>query len=134
MCRIIPPKEGIFPYISILFRIETFHPSPFFFQDEAEKGDPVAQTLRAMRASSAEESWRWLKQAAESGFPRAQLYFGKAYEDGLVQKPQTQEAAEWFEKSRRNGEVDACFWDRIIIAFEFCKVKESYSCLINKNN
>lgn len=31
MCRIIPPKESIFPYISILFRIETFHPSPFFF-------------------------------------------------------------------------------------------------------
>ena len=45
MCRIIPPKEGIFPYISILFRIETFHPSPFFFQDEAEKGDPVGTDL-----------------------------------------------------------------------------------------
>ena len=93
----------------------------------------MAQTLRAMRASTASESWRWLKQAAASGFPRAQLYFGKAYEDGLVQKPQPQEAAEWFEKSRRNGEVDACFLD-LFFAFEFCKVKESCSCLTNKNN
>lgn len=81
-----------------------------WWQAEAEEGDPVAQTLRAMRASTAMESWTWLKSAAQSGFPRAQLYFGKAHEDGLIQKPQLEEAAEWFEKSRRNGEIDACFY------------------------
>ena len=52
-----------------------------WWQAEAEEGDPVAQTLRAMRASTAMESWTWLKSAAQSGFPRAQLYFGKAHED-----------------------------------------------------
>lgn len=68
----------------------------------------MAQTLRAMRASTKEESWNWLKSAAESGFPRAQLYFGKAHEDGLMKPEAPQEAAAWFEKSRQNGEVDAC--------------------------
>ena len=68
----------------------------------------MAQTLRAMRASTAMESWTWLKQAAQRGFPRAQLYFGKAHEDSLVKAAEPLEAAEWFEKSRRNGEVDAC--------------------------
>merc|ERR1719203_843363 len=51
--------------------------------EEAELGDPVAQTLRGMRARTEEESRRWLRTAAEAGFPRAQLYYGKTLQDGI---------------------------------------------------
>lgn len=79
-----------------------------WWQREAERGDAVAQTLRAMRASSREESFKWLAEAAESGFPRAQLYLGKAFEDGLGGEKDDKQAASWFEEARKNGEVDAC--------------------------
>ena len=79
-----------------------------WWQEEASKGDPVAQTLRAMRAARKEDSFTWLSQAAESHFPRAQLYLGKAFEDGkLIQKDEKQ-AKRWYEEARKNGEVDAC--------------------------
>ncbi|CAJ1390655.1 unnamed protein product [Effrenium voratum] len=77
-----------------------------WWQLEAEAGDPVAQTLRAMRASTQEESWTWLQSAARQSFPRAQLYLGKAHED----RGATQTAAGWYESARHGGEVDACFY------------------------
>ena len=81
-----------------------------WWKREAENGDPVAQTLRAMRAATPEESWTWLETAANSGFPRAQLYFGKAIEDGLRGQPNHEQAAQWYEKSRQGGEVDSCYY------------------------
>ena len=81
-----------------------------WWKKEAEGGDPVAQTLRAMRAATPEESWTWLQTAAISGFPRAQLYFGKAIEDGLQGKPNHEQASYWYEQSRQGGEIDSCYY------------------------
>ena len=81
-----------------------------WWKREAEGGDPVAQTLRAMRAATPEESWMWLSTAASSGFPRAQLYFGKAMEDGLQGEADHEQAAYWYEQSRRGGELDSCYY------------------------
>ena len=81
-----------------------------WWKQEAEGGDPVAQTLRAMRAATPEESWTWLEAAAKSGFPRAQLYFGKAIEDGLRGKPASDQASYWYEQSRQGGEIDSCYY------------------------
>ena len=81
-----------------------------WWKSEAEGGDPVAQTLRAMRAATPKESWTWLETAANRGFPRAQLYFGKAIEDGLEGEKNQELASYWYEKSRLGGEVDSCYY------------------------
>ncbi|CAK9057609.1 unnamed protein product, partial [Durusdinium trenchii] len=87
-----------------------------WWQQEAEARDPVAQTLRAMRAATQQESYSWLQEAAQAGFPRAQLYFGKALEDGLAHHaPDPPAAAAWFERSRLGGEIDACASAEIVV-------------------
>mmetsp|Transcript_89976 Transcript_89976/g.160153 ORF Transcript_89976/g.160153 Transcript_89976/m.160153 type:complete len:548 (+) Transcript_89976:45-1688(+) len=80
-----------------------------WWREEAQLGDPVAQTLRAMRARTADESWAWLESAAKTGFPRAQLYFGKAHEDGANYGRQKdfQQAAYWYNQARAGGELDS---------------------------
>lgn len=81
-----------------------------WWKDEAEQGDPVAQTLRSMRARTADEAWSWLGSAAKSGFPRAQWYYGKAHEDGMNgQAKNAHAAAEWYRKARTGGGLDASY-------------------------
>lgn len=82
-----------------------------WWREEAEKGDAVAQTLRGMRARTPDESRRWLSAAARAGFPRAQLHFARAWEDGTAgPQKDLQEAARWYGRAREAGELEATYY------------------------
>jgi len=82
-----------------------------WWKDEAEGGDPVAQTLRAMRARNHAQAWKWVEAAARSGFPRALVYFGKAHQEGWNgQSKDLLKAAHWYRQARTAGDVDAAFY------------------------
>lgn len=79
-----------------------------WWKDEAEAGDPLAQTLTAMRARTGEDAWQWIQLAARSGFPRAMVYMGNAHRDGWSGRQQNlSQAAHWYHRARAGGDIDA---------------------------
>lgn len=82
-----------------------------WWKEKARHGNPVAQTLSAMRSQTHEEALSWVRAAAKTGFPRAMLYRGKSYEEGWKgERRDLQQAALWYEKARRAGDVDAFYY------------------------
>lgn len=85
--------------------------------EAAEKGDCEAQTRLGLallqeyrttaRQPALEEALRWLKAAAETGDPRAQLELGVMHQQGSGLIEDYAEAARWFREAARRGRPEA---------------------------
>jgi len=84
-------------------------------KSKASKGDAEAQVGLAMLyahgvgvSRDPAKAVKWLRKAAEQGFPRAQCLLGLAYSNGEgVKKPDKVEAARWFRRAADQGLPEA---------------------------
>lgn len=82
----------------------------------AEAGSVVAQSILGIQLLLGDdgiepnlpEAFRWLSAAAESGVPRASVWLGRMYEDGLATERNLQRARELYRFGAERREFYGC--------------------------